>query len=593
MLDNTTPASGTGAAGPRKQTIFSSASQSNTSGTFTVGPEPFYVHAFNLNSGDTIAVQAVGGTGSGTAFAAYAPLGVPIVITPGTPQVRLDWPGQYRFVFAGASVTSILCEGYLAVSTEPTIYTMGAGGGGGGGFALTVSDTASIDLNFTGTTAGGTLTAAVKASTDAGNSISGTPTGIFARTIINTTSLLTISGLGNLTTPYSIGATLAVLPYPDLSVQADGLISNSGFGTIIYIVDSPYQICDIFGGERSIDSEGETCVGYSAGAATKGFFKVAIGHSALANATTSASGNFLQDVAVGYQAALSAHKNTSLSAAGVFIGPQAGSGCTYSHATLVGRAAGSGYAGASLCAIGDSAAVSLTGTDNVAVGTNAGTGPLTTNNSVYVGNDAGAGIANGDGIIAIGKNAGTAANGGIGNVNGNMYIGSFAGSHDTHADVIIIASDASAATNSTAAHQIILGKASHTELRTAGSIIAGGAISASDARLKDNVSTLVSVLDKIMQLRPVSYEYDSVALKATGLPYREQDCGKPISGFIAQEIQQIFPEVVDNHIGANGQAYMFIHYDRLVGYAFGALKELSIKNTSLEARLAALEAKVG
>lgn len=583
-MNNETPASATGAAGLKKQVFFGPQSTSNTSGTFSVGPEPFYIRAFNLNSGDTITVQAVGGTGSGTAFAAYAPLGAPITLSPGNPQVRLDWPGQYRLVFQGASVTSILCDGYAAVSTEPSIYTYGGGGGSGSGFALVAANSNSINLNFTGTTAGGTLTATAKISAVLGNTLSINPDGLFSHTVIQVSGLLNISGNGTTGSPYDIGTTLAVLPYPNLSAQPDGLISNAGFGTIIYIVDSPFQHCDIFGGERSSNSNGETCVGFSSGAATVGALKTCIGHSALANGTTAASGGFAEDVAVGYQAGLNVHKNTSLSGPGVFIGPNAGAGCTYSQIVAVGNLAGQNAVGNSLVAIGVTAGQGLTGTDNVIVGNSAAAGTLTITDSVIIGQESAQGIAAGSNIIAIGKAAGEGAT----VSDGNMYIGARAGFNETHSNVIIIATGA-ATTNATNNNQIILGKLTHTELRTAGSIISGGVIGPSDERLKQDIAPLTGALAKIESLRVVSFQWNQDALDASKLPYLETDMRKTISGVIAQEVKKVIPEAVESVQGGDGEKYFYLRPDRFLGYMLGALQELSQKNAALEARIAALE----
>ena len=587
MINNDTPASGVGVAGVKKQVFFDATSVSSVSATVTVGPDPFYLNAYNLNTGDVITVEAVGGKGSGTAIAIFAPLGTPIILTPSNPQVRIDWPGRYRLVFSGTSVTAIFCEGYAAASSEPTIYALGGGGGGGGGggFNLAAVNTPTINLTFSGTSSGGTLSASVLRSSDAGNILAQHANGLYANTVITANNLITISGNGTGATPYNIGSTIGTLPFVDLTTPPDGLVSIDSLEDILYCVDSPYQICDVFGGERSTNSQGETCVGFGAGGATLGDFKVAIGHSALANGVTSASGNFLQDVAVGYQAALGVTKNTSLSQASTFIGAQAGSGCTYSAATLIGRGTGAGYVGAHLTAVGDSAASGLTGTDNVVIGNDAGTGPVTTNNSVFIGQASAEGIHAGSGIIAIGTNAGTAANGGLGNLDGCMYIGAFAGSHDTHQNVIIIASDASAATNSTAANQIILGKSSHTELRTAGSIISGGVISASDSRLKKNIQPMESVMGTVDKLNMVNFEWDERKLEAAKLPYREEDMRKQLAGYIAQEIREIMPEAVSKMKGADGEEYFYLHADRMLPYAFKAIKELKARVEELESKV--------
>lgn len=57
--------------------------------------------------------------------------------------------------------------------------------------------------------------------------------------------------------------------------------------------------------------------------------------------------------------------------------------------------------------------------------------------------------------------------------------------------------------------------------------------STSDARLKTNITPLASTLDKLMQLKPVSYEM-----------IHKNPSHKKSIGFIAQEVQNIFPELV-------------------------------------------------
>src|SRR4029077_5807524 len=52
----------------------------------------------------------------------------------------------------------------------------------------------------------------------------------------------------------------------------------------------------------------------------------------------------------------------------------------------------------------------------------------------------------------------------------------------------------------------------------------GNYFSSSDARLKQDVNTLGSVLDRVLQLRPVSYRFKSAP------------DGSPTLGFIAQEV---------------------------------------------------------
>ncbi len=70
--------------------------------------------------------------------------------------------------------------------------------------------------------------------------------------------------------------------------------------------------------------------------------------------------------------------------------------------------------------------------------------------------------------------------------------------------------------------------------------ITGEMLAASDARFKKNISQLENATEKIMQLNPVDYEYRSEE-------FEELDFAKgKRHGFIAQEIQTVFPELVQD-----------------------------------------------
>lgn len=86
-----------------------------------------------------------------------------------------------------------------------------------------------------------------------------------------------------------------------------------------------------------------------------------------------------------------------------------------------------------------------------------------------------------------------------------------------------------------------------------GAFTATGNITAfSDERLKDNVETIEGALDKVSQMRGVMYDKD----------------GERGTGVIAQEMQQVMPEVV--HDGE----YLSVAYGNIVGVLIEAVKEL-------------------
>jgi hypothetical protein len=115
----------------------------------------------------------------------------------------------------------------------------------------------------------------------------------------------------------------------------------------------------------------------------------------------------------------------------------------------------------------------------------------------------------------------------------------------------------------------------------------------SDARYKRNIVPIENALDTILNLRGVTYEWDTEKWKERGLPE-----GKQI-GFIAQEVEKILPELVSTD--KNG--YKSVSYADAVPVLVEAVKtlkkdndntkrenaELKAKNDKLEARLDAIE----
>lgn len=70
----------------------------------------------------------------------------------------------------------------------------------------------------------------------------------------------------------------------------------------------------------------------------------------------------------------------------------------------------------------------------------------------------------------------------------------------------------------------------------------------SDARVKENVKDIENGLNKVLELRPISYDikesfYDSI-LDKEGKQYAMEHGGKNRIGFISQEVQQVMPELV-------------------------------------------------
>ena len=97
----------------------------------------------------------------------------------------------------------------------------------------------------------------------------------------------------------------------------------------------------------------------------------------------------------------------------------------------------------------------------------------------------------------------------------------------------------------------------------------------SDKRLKRNIKTLTSVLDKLKQMRGVSFLYKDQKTYASGAKI----------GVIAQELKEVYPELVT--MGTNG--YYKVDYTQLSAIVLQAVKEQQEKIESLERRLEKLE----
>ncbi len=108
---------------------------------------------------------------------------------------------------------------------------------------------------------------------------------------------------------------------------------------------------------------------------------------------------------------------------------------------------------------------------------------------------------------------------------------------------------------------------------TASKSAAGGFLANSDSRLKKNIVTIspTEALEKVLSLRGVTYEWND---NKTGMNRPE---GTQL-GFVAQEIQQVFPEKVTE----DKQGYLQTAYGDYDPIIFQAIKALSDKIDKLE-----------
>ena len=103
-------------------------------------------------------------------------------------------------------------------------------------------------------------------------------------------------------------------------------------------------------------------------------------------------------------------------------------------------------------------------------------------------------------------------------------------------------------------------------LKVAGDVVA---FVSSDKRYKDNIVNISSPLDKLSKINGVSFTWNEISHKQTG---------KKDIGVIAQEIEEVLPEIVETR--DNG--YKAVDYPKLTALLIEAVKELSDKVKKLE-----------
>jgi hypothetical protein len=99
----------------------------------------------------------------------------------------------------------------------------------------------------------------------------------------------------------------------------------------------------------------------------------------------------------------------------------------------------------------------------------------------------------------------------------------------------------------------------------------------SDARLKTNVLPFAPILDKLVKLQPVHFDW-----KTQEYPEYHFGPGRN-SGLLAQEVEKVFPEMV----ATDERGYKLVNYSELPYLTLAAIRELRIENDTLREQLAA------
>tara|TARA_B100000513_G_scaffold59921_1_gene23270 strand:+ start:846 stop:2126 length:1281 start_codon:yes stop_codon:yes gene_type:complete len=113
----------------------------------------------------------------------------------------------------------------------------------------------------------------------------------------------------------------------------------------------------------------------------------------------------------------------------------------------------------------------------------------------------------------------------------------------------------------------------------AGAIICNGNITAfgntSDIRLKENIEVIFDALDKVKQLKGITFNYKKDGKRSTGL--------------IAQDLEKVLPEAIYETIDADinvdpEEKHLAIRYGNTVGLLVEAIKELEARVKELEGK---------
>jgi hypothetical protein len=102
---------------------------------------------------------------------------------------------------------------------------------------------------------------------------------------------------------------------------------------------------------------------------------------------------------------------------------------------------------------------------------------------------------------------------------------------------------------------------------------AGAYAQISDKKLKENIKPLVYGINEIMQLNPTSYNFISTPDKSN-------------IGFIAQEVKEVLPDLVDISDGLH-----FINMSEFIPVIVNAMKEQQVQINNLTQRINDLENK--
>jgi len=105
-------------------------------------------------------------------------------------------------------------------------------------------------------------------------------------------------------------------------------------------------------------------------------------------------------------------------------------------------------------------------------------------------------------------------------------------------------------------------------ITSSGNIVTTGDVTAfystSDAKFKEDVTPMPSVLETLRRTRPVEFTWNGECPNPTKEGTRD-------AGLIAQELREVMPQLVEE----SGRGHLLVRYEKLVPYLLKAVQELS------------------
>jgi hypothetical protein len=239
----------------------------------------------------------------------------------------------------------------------------------------------------------------------------------------------------------------------------------------------------------------------------------------------------------------------------VFIGNQAGLNTVTGYDNVyIGNSCGAAGHGQYNVYIGHEAGKSNNGGSlNVFIGKSAGEAVVNSDYNVFMGCEAGATHLSGDYNTFIGEGAG------YNNVSGdhNVLIGYRAGYNETESDKLYIETSSSS-------NPLIYGDFSTNDVRINGDICwTGSSGSCSDVRYKRDINIIHGALEKINKINGVYYYWRTKEFSDMEFSEERQ------VGIIAQEIEKLFPELVNT----DASGYKSVNYSKITTVLIEAVKE--------------------